>query len=481
MELKNKLSLGAKRVEYLMEEYFNREKTLGYCKACPNFSKYWSCPTYAFDEVIFLKQFKYMHIIGRQFEVPREDLRNVRDPEAVKNYSTDKLQAIKVMTWKTLLEIENEVDGAMGLIPGNCPICETQGMECARKINKPCRNPSLMRFSLESLGFNVADLLKYEVGMSMKWGDTYRLPEVLTSVSAILCNEEIPKAILKKYFPDKKKSWEKKDQRNPAMEFHTSETIKPEETIHGGSAAVKAKAIIIDDEIPPYRPQKSWVGYKADKNPEEVAMKMGYTVTMQGVEEPIPQKTTEEVEAQKIYDEESAPEVKPEEAATVAQAPEPEALIAKEEDDSQYQWLGFKASLDDDEIVKRPIPKMTELILEGEAVPAAKEEPVANIEVALEEDCTPYYDQTEAELTVNDKRTKEPAENLAAVEEPVEETPVEEEPVEEEPVEEEPVEEEPVEEEDDSKYQWLGFKAPLDDEDEPIVKKSTLSTLNIPE
>ena len=38
----------------------------------------------------------------------------------------------------------------------------------------------------------------------------------------------------------------------------------------------------------------------------------------------------------------------------------------------------------------------------------------------------------------------------------------------------------PVEEEDDSKYQWLGFKAPLDD-DEPIVKKSTLASLKIPE
>ena len=199
MELKNKLSLGAKRVEYLMEEYFNRKKMLGFCKACPNFSKYWSCPPYVFDEAIFLKQFKYMHIIGRQMEVPREDLRNVRDPEAVKNYCTDKLQAIKVMTWKTLLEIENEVDGVIGLIPGNCPICETQGLACARKTNEPCRHPGMMRFSLESLGFNVADLLKYEVGMTIKWGDTYRLPEVLTSVSAILCNEEIPKEILKKY------------------------------------------------------------------------------------------------------------------------------------------------------------------------------------------------------------------------------------------------------------------------------------------
>jgi predicted metal-binding protein len=469
MELKNKLSLGAKRVEYLMEEYFNREKTLGFCKACPNFSKYWSCPPYAFNEAIFLKQFKYMHIIGRQFEVPREDLRNIRNPEAVKNYSTDKLQAIKVMTWKTLLEIEDEVDGVIGLIPGNCPICETQGMECARKINQPCRHPKLMRFSLESLGFNVADLLKYEVGMTIQWGDTYRLPEVLTSVSAILCNEEIPKEILKKYFPDKKKSWEKKDQRNPETEFHTSETIKPEETIHGGSAAVQAKAKIIDDEIPPYRPQKSWVGYKAEKNPEDDAMKKGYTVTIQGEEQLITEKTAEEVEAEKIYDEESAPEVKAEEAVvevvTLVTNPEPEVTEVVEEDDSKYQWLGFKAPLDDDEIVKRPIPKMTELILDGEEVPAGEDtqEPDAAAEVAPEEDCTPYYDKTDAEMAADDAAVEEPAVGLAAVAETVEE-----------------VAEAPAEEEDDSKYQWLGFKAPLDD-DEPIVKKSTLASLKIPE
>lgn len=478
MELKNKLSLGAKRVEYLMEEYFNREKTLGYCKACPNFSKYWSCPPYAFDEAIFLKQFKYIHIIGRQFEVPREDLRNIRDPEAVKNYCTEKLQAIKVMTWKTLLEIEDEVDGAIGLIPGNCPICETQGLACARKTNEPCRHPKLMRFSLESLGFNVADLLKYEVGMTIQWGDTYRLPEVLTSVSAILCNAEIPKDILKKYFPDKKKSWEKKDQRNPETEFHTSQTIKPEETIHGGSAAVMAKAKIIDDEIPPYRPQKSWVGYKAEKNPEDDAMKKGYAVTIQGEEKLIPEKTAEEAEAEKIYDEDSAPEAKPEEvaveAAATTEAPEPEdepEEIVEEEDDSNYQWLGFKANLDDDEIVKRPIPKMTELILDGEEAPAVEDapEPTESAEVVptvgSDEDCTPYYDQTEAELATDEEAPVEPAVSLVAVEE--------------EQVVEEPAEE-PVEEEDDSKYQWLGFKAPLDD-DEPIVKKSSLANLKIPE
>ncbi len=456
MELKNKLSLGAKRVEYLMGEYFDRDKTLGFCKACPNFSKYWSCPTYAFDEAIFLKQFKYMHIIGRQLEVSREDLRNVRDPQAVKDYCTDKLQAIKVMTWKTLLEIENEVDGVIGLIPGNCPICETQGLACARKTSEPCRHPGMMRFSLESLGFNVADLLKYEVGMTIQWGDTYRLPEVLTSVSAILCNEEIPKDVLKKYFPDKKKSWERDKRRAPVDEFQVSEVIKPEETINGGRAAASARARIIDDEIPAYRPQKSWVGYKAEKNPEDEAMKKGYTVTIQGEEKVIPEMTAQEVEAQKIYEEDTAPEVKAEdvlvEVVTIAAAPEQEVteVVIEEEDDSNYQWLGFKANLDDDEIVKRPIPKMTELILDGEEI--------APESAAVEQTgaCDPELEVPQAEVVAVAETVCEPAESRDELEVV-------------------------IEEEDDSKYQWLGFKASLDDEEEAIVTKSTLATLVIPE
>jgi len=442
MELKNKLSFGAKRVEYLMEEYFDRNKVLGDCKACPNYAKYWSCPPYAFDEAIFLKQFKYMHIIGRQFQVPPDDIRNIRDPKAIADYCTEKLQAIKVMTWKTLLEIENEVEGAMGLIPGNCPICEAQGLECARKTGESCRNPKLMRYSLESLGFNVVDLVKYEVGMTIEWSQNQRLPKVLTSVSAILCNEEIPKEILKKYFPDKKKSWERYDDDQLDTGFHTSETIKTSETVHGSAAQTMENARIIDDEMPAYRPQKSWVGYKAEKNPEDEVVKKGYTVTMQEEEaqsEPLPEETLETLE------EEMHAEASPEAAAEVfEEIPEAEEVV-EEKDDTNYQWLGFKADLDDDELVKRPIPKMSELILEGEELPEAEAAP---------------------EIT-------EPAE--AAVVEAIPELEIE--AVEEIP--EELIEEVP-EEEDDSKYQWLGYKTKLDDEDEPLVTKNTLGDLNIP-
>ncbi|MBK5243412.1 MAG: hypothetical protein JJE18_00025 [Eubacteriaceae bacterium] len=452
MELKDKLSFGAKRVEYLMEEYFNRDKVLGECKVCPNFAKYWSCPPYTFDEAIFLKQFKYMHIIGRQFEVPREDIRNIRDPKAIAEYCRENFDAIKVMTWKTLLEIENEVDGSMGLIPGNCPICETQGMACARKTNEPCRNPTLMRYSLESLGFNVVDLVKYEVGMTIEWPQNQRLPKVLTSVAAILCNEEIPKDILKKYFPDKRQSWVKYDDTQLDTGFHTSETIKTSETIHGSAAQTMANAKIIDDDMAPYRPQKSWVGYKADKNPEDEAVKKGYTVTMQ--DEGESQSQTLPEETLETLEEEMHTEVSEEEVAEVFEEIPESQEIVEEKDAINYQWLGFKADLDDDELVKRPIPKMSELIPEGEEIPVIEEEKKIGPELSE----SPEVPVVEEVLEQLEKMAV--AEIIEPETEAIEAITAE-------------ITEAIPEEEDDSKYQWLGFKTELEDEDEPLAGKRT--------
>jgi predicted metal-binding protein len=465
MELKNKLSLGAKRVEYLMEEYFDRQKALGYCKQCPNFSKYWSCPTYIFDEAIFLKQFKYMHIIGRQFEVPRDDIRNIRDPKEISRYCIEKLDAMKVMTWQTLLEIENEVEGAVGLIPGNCPICEIQKMECARKVNQPCRNPGLMRYSLESLGFDVASLVKYEVGMTLEWSENMRLPKVITSVSAILCNEEIPKEILRKYFPDKKKSWVKYAPDVADTGFHVSEKIKPSETVHGNLEEVRATACIIDDEIPPYRPQKSWVGYKAERDPDDAKPKKGWTVTVQGDEFIEPEKTPRDEAVEKLYEEDAAPAVKEEVIVEAVAAPEPAEPEIEEEDDSKYRWLGFKAKADDDEFLNRPIRKMSELVLEGEEQADPEEASADDEGKAPEADAAQPAIETVVvaeETAVLETVPEQIASEAAAAEADSDAEPA-------------------AEEEDDSKYQWLGFKSRVDEEEEPIVTKNTLSTLNIPE
>ncbi|WKY44150.1 DUF2284 domain-containing protein [Eubacteriaceae bacterium ES2] len=502
MELKNKLSFGAISMDRLIEDYFDRNKTLGYCKACPNYSKVWSCPPYQFDEAIFLKEFKYMHIIGRQYEVPRNDIRLIRDPQAISDYCTEKMEAIKVMTWQTLLEIENEVEGAVGLIPGNCPVCKVQGMECTRESGQPCRFPKLMRFSLESLGFNVVDLVKYEVGMSTKWPENQRLPEILTSVSAILCNEEIPKEVLKKYFPDKKKSWERANPLMAKTEFHTSEKIKPSETMHGNAQATKVFNQIIDEEIPPYQPQKSWVGYKAEREEGEPPMKTGWTVTIQG-EDPVDtaEAKVSEEDAEMISTELEVIEAEAAIAEVLEEEPSEaiKPLVEEEEDDSKYKWLGFKGKVDEfDEMPKRPIPKMSELILEGEEV-----DPEVAAEVAAEvenEEATVAEAVVEAVAPTPIKEVEKP--------EPVIEKPIVSEEVrvvkKSAPSLEKTISDlvnaaaagetisieasdaapaQPVDsaEEDSSKYRWLGFKGKLDDDEEKIVTKSSLSSLVIEE
>ncbi|WKY47456.1 DUF2284 domain-containing protein [Eubacteriaceae bacterium ES3] len=507
MELKNKLSFGAISIDRLMEEYFDRDKTLGFCKACPNYSKIWSCPPYQFDEELFLKQFKYMHIIGRQYEVPRNDIRLIRDPKAISDYCTEKMEAIKVMTWQTLLEIENEVEGVMGLIPGSCPVCQVQGMECARKSGQPCRFPKLMRFSLESLGFNVVDLVKYEVGMSTKWPENQRLPEILTSVSAILCNEEIPKEVLKKYFPDKKKSWERKNPLMAQKEFHTSEKIMPSETLHGTAQASKAINRIIDEEIPPYQPQKSWVGFKAEREEGEPPMKKGWTVTIQGEEAEKPEVELPAEVVEELTTKAEIPEVAEEITEVVEEVEIVEANpIVEEEDDSKYKWLGFKGNVDDfDEMPKRPIPKMSELILEGDDPESETEK-----EAALEPEVVEPSDEPAVaiEQTTIESVVSEPATEEKIVESVVEKAAAPEEvkvvrktapslektisdlvkaaatgetiKTETSEMESPKAVETPVEE-DDSKYKWLGFKGKVDEDEEKIVTKSSLASLVIEE
>ena len=64
-----------------------------------------------------------------------------------------------------------------------------------------------MRFSLESLGFDVDAICKYEIGVLLLWPKEGHLPEKLCAVMALMSNEKIPMDAIKAHFPDAKKSW----------------------------------------------------------------------------------------------------------------------------------------------------------------------------------------------------------------------------------------------------------------------------------
>lgn len=514
MDYIHKFSIGPVEMDKMLEEYHQLRKTRRYCAACPNYNKYWSCPDYAFDEALFLKEFKYMYLIAREYEIPREDRQKIFGIQPVAEYCKQVMQAMKVESWKDLLDLEAEFPGTLSLMPGNCHVCDISGEGCAKPKGQKCRHPELMRFSLESLGFDVDAICKYEIGVLLLWPKEGHLPEKLCAVMALMSNEKIPMDAIKAHFPDAKKSWLRFSDTAPEARNEVRPSVKRQESwLDNMKKQNQEKA-----EDPAYKPQKSWIGFKSEALDSGDYVKERPWREEEPEEAPLaPEETAALVDEMTV----SSPEPEPAAPETPSQ---PEVSASEDEEDAKYKWLGFKRSVEEaeEELKKRPIPKFN--VPEEEE--QAEESPAEVMETAAEapECATPQADgpepvseapedtapkslpsqnATEAEelpaVQPAPQPAPEPQPQPAPAPEPVEEeielldassvanvlsaaieiakdvvgddfipeeTPVFNEP------EPQPAAQEPIatEEEDDSKYKWLGFKATNLDEDDGFKK-----------
>ncbi len=501
MDYIHKFSIGPVEMDKMLEEYHQLRKTRRYCAACPNYNKYWSCPDYAFDEALFLKEFKYMYLIAREYEIPREDRQKIFGIQPVAEYCKQIMQAMKVESWKDLLDLEAEFPGTLSLMPGNCHVCDISGEGCAKPKGQKCRHPELMRFSLESLGFDVDAICKYEIGVLLLWPKEGHLPEKLCAVMALMSNEKIPMDAIKAHFPDAKKSWLRFSDTAPEARNEVRPSVKRQESwLDNMKKQNQEKA-----EDPAYKPQKSWIGFKSE------ALDSGDYVKERPWREEEPEEAPlapEETAA--LVDEMIASSPEPEPAAPETPS-QPEVSASEDEEDAKYKWLGFKRSVEEaeEELKKRPIPKFN-VPEEDEIEEKPEENTAAEPEAASEPPVAePAPQAAEAPAAaVPETESVQPAAKLqpepAPAPEPPASEPVEEEielldassvanvlsaaieiakdvvgddfipeetPVFNEP-EPQPAAQEPIatEEEDDSKYKWLGFKATNLDEDDGFKK-----------
>ena len=51
-------------VDHYLEKYVDVETFLGACKACPNYEKVWSCPTYDFDVIDYWKKYRILELVA---------------------------------------------------------------------------------------------------------------------------------------------------------------------------------------------------------------------------------------------------------------------------------------------------------------------------------------------------------------------------------------------------------------------------------
>ena len=496
----HKFSIGPVEMDKMLEEYHQLRKTRRYCAACPNYNKYWSCPDYAFDEALFLKEFKYMYLIAREYEIPREDRQKIFGIQPVAEYCKQVMQAMKVESWKDLLDLEAEFPGTLSLMPGNCHVCDISGEGCAKPKGQKCRHPELMRFSLESLGFDVDAICKYEIGVLLLWPKEGHLPEKLCAVMALMSNEKIPMDAIKAHFPDAQKSWLRFSDTAPEARNEVRPSVKRQESwLDNMKKQNQEKA-----EDPAYKPQKSWIGFKSE------ALDSGDYVKERPWREEEPEAIPAAPEETVAFSEEmiessaeTEPAVEPE--TNVPEPPAQPEAVSEDEEDSKYKWLGFKRSVEEaeEELKKRPIPKFN--------IPEEEEKPEESAAEATQPEAGVPAAETVPEIIEPPTAEPEPVQTAPEPQpEPAPEPPVPE-PVEEEielldassvanvlsaaieiakdvvgddfipgeaPVFNESApapqttaaEPAQADEEDDSKYKWLGFKATNLDEDDGLKK-----------
>lgn len=160
--------------------YQNQERYLAYCRECDNYGAKWSCPPMGLDTAEFLSHYSYVTVAAVQVEY-NEDVVASTPENQVKDVTLDTLMPVKAAFHDAMLNVEREVPGSITLSSGGCTICR----QCTRPDGVPCRQPSRMRYSLDSFGFDLSAITEDLLGIKLLWcrGE---LPAYYTLIHALL-------------------------------------------------------------------------------------------------------------------------------------------------------------------------------------------------------------------------------------------------------------------------------------------------------
>lgn len=166
-----------KVAEYL-EEYVCVEEFLECCKACENYNRKWSCPSYDFDPVEdYWKKYDTLIVVGKKIILEEGD----------KTKWQSLIEEVQDDLTQELFARELEVIGSQSLSAGSCRICGYDN--CARKNGEPCRFPHKLRYSIESLGGNVGRTCTKLLNLPLLWMEEGKAPDYFVLVGGLLYNQ----------------------------------------------------------------------------------------------------------------------------------------------------------------------------------------------------------------------------------------------------------------------------------------------------
>lgn len=158
-----------------LEGYVNVEEFLECCRACGNYDRKWSCPSYDFDPVEdYWKKYDNLYIIGKKM---------ILEEDEKENWET-LMKQVKQQLTEELYAEEAKRPGSVSLSAGSCNICGEDN--CSKKTGTPCRYPDKMRYSIEALGGNVGLTASRLLGIQLQWITEGQVPDYFVLVGGLL-------------------------------------------------------------------------------------------------------------------------------------------------------------------------------------------------------------------------------------------------------------------------------------------------------
>lgn len=180
------ITIHAILVSEAIARYCDPPKFLEYCKECHNYGHRWSCPPFDFDAESVLRRYTTVHVIGVKVLYDEQTRAAMDTKEKADAYTAVSVEAVRQRLHPALIGLERIYPDSMAFISGNCKVCQV----CARDAGKPCIHPDLMRYSLESFGFDLMALTQDVLGITIIW-EPGHLPEYYTLVGALATNSSI--------------------------------------------------------------------------------------------------------------------------------------------------------------------------------------------------------------------------------------------------------------------------------------------------
>lgn len=164
-------------VDHLLNTAWDLKQVESDCMQCKNYDVHFSCPSHAFSILEYVHQFKYALVAVQSIAF------DLSGPMTLAEH----FQQYKSCIDPVLMSLESESDGARAMLPGPCQNCLP---DCESGYLADCPNPDLMRYSYESLGFDVATMIRAYFDMDLSFE-----PNQVQLVYGYLLHDPLPDSL----------------------------------------------------------------------------------------------------------------------------------------------------------------------------------------------------------------------------------------------------------------------------------------------